>query len=54
MKFSDHFRDIATTSIGIMDTVLLWGDIWNGHHLMTELPRLYSYAKNTKISVAQY
>jgi hypothetical protein len=54
MKFSDHFRGIANTTIGAGDTVMLWGDVWNGHHLMSEFPKLYSYAKNSTILVAQY
>jgi hypothetical protein len=54
MKFSDHFRGIAMATTGAGDTIMLWRDVWNGHHTMTELPRLYSYAKITKISVAQY
>jgi hypothetical protein len=31
------------------DIVLLWGDVWNGHHLMSEFSRLFSYARNNKI-----
>jgi hypothetical protein len=42
MKLSDHFRGIATASIWARDIVLLWGDVWNARHLMTEFPRLYS------------
>jgi hypothetical protein len=41
-------------TIGAGDTIMLWGDVWNGHHTLTEFPRLYSYAKTTKILVAQY
>jgi hypothetical protein len=33
MKYYDHFRGIALATIGLEDTVLLWGDVWNGHHL---------------------
>jgi hypothetical protein len=54
MKYSDHFRGVATTTIGQGDTILLWGDVWNGHHLVTKLPRLYSYAKSNRTYVAQY
>jgi hypothetical protein len=52
MKFSYHFRGIASATVGTGDTVLLWGDVWNGHHLMSEFPRLFSFARNSKISVA--
>jgi hypothetical protein len=54
MKLWDHFRGIASATIGPGDMVLLWGDVWNGHHLMSELPRIYSFAKNKDILVAQY
>jgi hypothetical protein len=54
MKFVDHFRGVASASIGLGDTVLLWEDVWNGHFLANELPRLYSYARNKKISVVQF
>jgi hypothetical protein len=29
-------------------------DIWNDHLLQNEFPRLFSFAKNKKISVAQF
>jgi hypothetical protein len=54
MKFCDHFRRIASANIGPGDTVLLWGDVWNGHHLMSELPRIFSFTRNKNISVAEY
>jgi hypothetical protein len=52
MKFCDHFRGIASANVGRGDTTLLWQDVWNGHHLKSELPRIYSYARNRKISVS--
>jgi hypothetical protein len=30
------------------------GDVWNGHHIMIELPRLYLFARNGKALVAEY
>jgi hypothetical protein len=45
MKSYDHFRGIASATIGSGDTVLLWGDVWNGHHLMSELPRIFFICK---------
>jgi hypothetical protein len=35
-------------------TVLLWEDVWNGHYLSNELPRLFSFAKDKKVSIAQF
>jgi hypothetical protein len=52
MRFCDHFRDIALATVGKGDTMLLWGDVWNGHHLIIELPRVYSFIRNMKILVA--
>jgi hypothetical protein len=34
--------------------VLFWLDIWNDHLLQNKLPRLFSFAKNKTISVAQF
>jgi hypothetical protein len=53
MKFCDHFRGMSSPTVGSGDTVLLWADVWNGHYLMNEIPRLYSFARN-KISLAHY
>lgn len=53
MKFSDHFRGIAAAKIGQGNTVMRWADVWNDNYLMNTLPRLYSFAKNKNISVAQ-
>jgi hypothetical protein len=54
MKLSDQYRGIACTIVGTRDIVLLWADVWNGHHLMTQFSRLHSFARNNKISIAQY
>lgn len=54
LKQCDKYRGIATAMVGPGDTVLLWEDVWNGHYLSNELPRLFSFARNRKISVAQY
>jgi hypothetical protein len=53
MKLSVHFRGIASATTGPGDTVLLWEDVWNGHYLSNELPRLFSFARNKKVSIAQ-
>ncbi|TVU07261.1 hypothetical protein EJB05_47309, partial [Eragrostis curvula] len=54
MTYTDHYRGIATCRVGDGKTVMLWNDLWNGHLLKDEFPRLYSFAKNVKISVADY
>jgi hypothetical protein len=33
---------------------MFWSDVWNDNLLQHKFPRLYSYAKNKKISVAQF
>jgi hypothetical protein len=50
MKYCDHFRGIVSATIGFCGE--MFGMV--GHHLMSELPRIFSYAKNKDISVAQY
>ena len=40
--------------MGNGSTVLFWLDVWNGHFLQEKLPRLFSFAKNQKISVADF
>ena len=54
LKLCDHFRGVATCQIGDGTTVLFWHDIWNGHCLQQKFPRLFTYAKNDKISVAAF
>jgi hypothetical protein len=54
MKYVEHFRGVASLSIGPGDTILLWDGVWNGHFLANEFPTLYSYARNKKVSVAQF
>jgi hypothetical protein len=47
-------RGIATYTVGNGTSVMFWSDVWNEHHLQQKFPRLYSYAKNKYISVAQF
>jgi hypothetical protein len=54
MKLVDLFRGIASCRIGDGSTVLFWLDVWNDHLLHNEFPRLFSFAKNKQISVAQF
>jgi hypothetical protein len=54
MKLSDQFRGIASATVGPGDTIMLWEDVWNDHFLTAELPRLFSYAKDKQITLAQF
>jgi hypothetical protein len=54
LKLVDQFRGIASCKIGDGKTVLFRSDVWNGHMLQQQFPRLYSFAKNKSIFVAQF
>jgi hypothetical protein len=54
LKLCDDFRAIAKCKAGDGATVLFWSDVWNDLLLQYKFPRLYSYAKNKNISVAQF
>jgi hypothetical protein len=54
LKLIDQFRAIASCTVGDGSTVLFWLDVWNSMLLSTKFPRLFSYAKNKNISVAQF
>ncbi|TVU46390.1 hypothetical protein EJB05_05923, partial [Eragrostis curvula] len=54
MKFCDHYRGNASEKVGKGDTLLLWEDVWDGHFLKNELPRLPSFSRSNKTSVLQY
>jgi hypothetical protein len=54
LKLCDLFRGIAECKIGDGSTVLFWSDLWNDNILQTKYPRLFSYAKNKNITVAQF
>jgi hypothetical protein len=54
LKLCDIFRGIATCKVGDDSTVLFWSDVWNDHLLQNKYPRLYSFAKNKQITVAQF
>ena len=45
---------MASRAVGNGTSVLFWLDVWNGHYLQEKLPRLFSFAKNQKISVAAF
>jgi hypothetical protein len=54
LKLADHFRGIVACKIGDGKTVLFWLDVWNDLLLQQRFPRLFSFAKNKNISVAQF
>jgi hypothetical protein len=54
LKLVDLYRGIATCKVGDGSTVMFWMDVWNDHLLQNKFPRLFSFAKNKKISVAQF
>jgi len=54
LNLCDKFRGVASCTVGNGTTVLFWLDVWNGHHLQQKLPRLFSFAKDQKISVANF
>jgi hypothetical protein len=54
LKLVDWFRGIAKCKVGNETTVLFWEDVWNDHLLQQRFPRLYSFAKNKNIYVAQF
>ena len=54
LKLCDLFRGISRCTVGNGSTVLFWSDVWNNNLLQDKFPRLYSYAKNKKISVAKF
>jgi hypothetical protein len=54
LRLADHFRGIATPRAGDGTTFLLWKDIWNGHLLCQDFPRLFTFVRDQNISLAKY
>jgi hypothetical protein len=54
LKLCDTFKGIAKCSVGNGSTVHFWTEVWNGNLLQHKFPRLFSYAKNQNISVADF
>jgi len=54
LKLCDLFRGIANCKIGNGSTVLFWSDLWNDNVMQNNFPRLFTFAKNKKISVLQF
>ena len=57
-KLADNYRAVASVSVNKGDSVLFWSDAWNlggsSMPLRQRLPRLFSYAFDDKISVADF
>jgi predicted PP-loop superfamily ATPase len=54
IKLVDQFRGITAYKVGDEKAILFWSDVWNDHLLQQRFPRLFSFAKDKKISVAQF
>ena len=54
LKLCDLFRGIANCKLGDGSTVLFWSDLWNDSVLQIKFPRLFSFAKNRKVSVSEF
>ena len=54
LHLCDKFRGISACTVGNGSTLLLWLDVWNGFFLQEKLPRLFTFAKDQKISVAAF
>jgi hypothetical protein len=54
LKLCDTFKGIANCPIGNGTTVRFWLEVWNGNLLEHKFPRLFSFAKNKNILVAEF
>ena len=50
LKNLDQFKELAVLQMQCGDTVFFWQDKWNGYELKSEMPELFSFAKNKFIS----
>jgi len=54
LKLCDLFRGITNCKLEDGSTVLFWSNLWNDNVMQSKFPRLFSFAKNKKISVLQF
>jgi hypothetical protein len=54
LKLCEAYRGVAMCKIGDGSSVLFWTDVWNDQRLCQKFPRLFSYANNKNVSVAQF
>jgi hypothetical protein len=51
LKLLNTFKGISQANVGVGETIMLWGDLWNGRILQNYYPELFSFAKNSLIIV---
>jgi hypothetical protein len=51
LRLNTIYRGIAKCTIGNGSTVTFWDDLWSHDILSSKYPRLYSFAKEQKISI---
>jgi len=52
LKLLDKYKSIASVTVEDGNSCLFWLDTWNDTPLCHQFPELYSFAKNTKVSIA--
>ena len=51
LKLLNKFKGMASCQINDGSSCFLWEDIWNGHNLKLDCPQLFSFAKNTNLTL---
>jgi hypothetical protein len=51
VKLIPRFKPMTSVHVHDGSSVLLWQDIWNGHSLQQEFPELFSFSRNTNITI---
>lgn len=51
MKLNDQYKGIAAVQVGDGSTIYFWQDLWNGNIPIHQYPELYSFAKNSDLSL---
>jgi hypothetical protein len=54
LKLCEVSRGIAMYKVENGTIILFWSNVWNDHLLQNKFPRLFSFAKNKNVSVAQF
>jgi hypothetical protein len=52
LKLLNTYKGISQANVGVGDTIMLWGDLWNERILQNDYPELFSFAKNSLITVS--
>jgi hypothetical protein len=45
LKLLNTYKGISQANVGVGDTIMLWGDLWNERILQNDYPELFSFAK---------